>query len=88
VPYFNFPGDERIRIVEEEQREGKIVWSEMDTTVDGKPAKLLACKEWGLVLLGDRCLALDQYPLQKLEAINFGGTPAESSSGGQQSTDA
>ncbi len=80
-------GDERIRIVEEEQREGKIVWSEMDTTVDGKPAKLLACKEWGLVLLGDRCLALPQYPLQKLESIILGGRPAEPSSGERESPD-
>lgn len=73
VPYFHLSGDERIRIVEEEQREGKIIWSEMNTTVDGKPAKLLACKGWGLILLGDRCLALDQYPLQKLESINRSG---------------
>lgn len=79
VPYFHLPGDERIRIAEEEQREGKIVWSELETTVDGKPAKVLACKEWGLLLLGDRCLALPQYPLQKLDSIDFGGAPGRES---------
>lgn len=87
VPYFHLPGDERIRIVEQEQQEGKIVWSEMETTVDGKPAKLLACKEWGILLLGDRCLALPQYPLQKVESINFGGPPADSSSGERKPPD-
>lgn len=87
VPYFHLPGDERIRIVEEEQREGKVVWSEMETTVDGKPTKLLACKEWGLLLLGDRCLALPQYPLQKLESINFGSSPVQSPGGERKSSD-
>ena len=87
VPYFHLPGDERIRIVQEEQREGKIVWSEMETMVDGKPAKLLACKEWGLRLLGDRCLALPQYPLQKLDSIDFGVAAEASSSGKPQSPD-
>src|SRR5207249_4183717 len=76
VPYMWLPGDERIRIVEQEQAEGKVVWSEMETSINGEPAKLLVCKEWGLVLFGNRCLPLPQYPLQKLESINI---PADSS---------
>jgi hypothetical protein len=72
VPYFNLPGNERVRIALQEQQEGKVVWSEIETLIDGQPAKLLVCKEWGILLLGDRCLPLPQYPLQKLESIDFG----------------
>ena len=80
VPYFHLSGAERLRIVEQEQKEGKVVWSEMEALVDGKPNKLLVCREWGLLLLGDRCLPLDQYPLQQLESINFGQPPSVVSS--------
>jgi len=72
VPYFHLPGDERMKIAQQEQADGKVVWSEIDTTINGQPARVLACKEWGLLLLGDRCLPLPQYPLQKLESVTFG----------------
>lgn len=75
VPYLCLSSDDRVRIVEEEQREGKVVWSEIETTVNGKPARLLACKEWGVVNLGDAYLVLPQYPLQKLESISVGQRP-------------
>lgn len=81
VPYFNLPGDERLKIVLQEQAEGKVVWSEMETVINGKPAKVLASKEWGLLLLGDRCLPLPQYPLQKLESVNFDESPGTIESG-------
>ena len=71
VPYFRLPAEDRIRIVEAEQLEGRVVWSEMETTVNGQGARVLACKEWGILLLGNRYLPLPQYPLQKLESINF-----------------
>jgi len=88
VPHYHLPGDERILIVEQEQREGKLVWSEMETSVDGKPAKVLACKEWGLLLLGDKCVALDQYPLQRLDAIRYGAPSGHSSRAEPQAGDA
>lgn len=71
VPYFHLPGHERLQIALQEQAEGKVVWSEIETMINGQPAKVLASKEWGLLLLGDRCMPLDQYPLQKLESLNF-----------------
>jgi len=88
VPYFNLPGDERVKIALQEQQDGKIVWSEMETLIDGQPAKLLVCKEWGLVLFGDRCLPLPQYPLQKLESVTFGGSTAAPSMGDSEKSDA
>lgn len=74
VPYLNLPPDERIRILEEELREGVDVWSEMPTMINGQPVKVLACKKLGIIVLGDRVLALEQYPLQKLSGIK--ATPA------------
>lgn len=74
VPYMHLSGPERFEIAMREQAEGKVIWSEIETVVDGVPTKVLACKEWGLLLLGDRCVPLDQYPLQKLESITSGET--------------
>jgi len=71
VPYFHLSAEDRIRIVEAEQLEGRVVWSEMETTVNGQASRVLACKEWGILLLGNRYFPLPQYPLQKLESINF-----------------
>ncbi|MGH9636176.1 MAG: hypothetical protein ACRD72_15215, partial [Candidatus Angelobacter sp.] len=65
-------GLDRIRIVVAEMHEGaKKVWSEMTTTVNGSPTTVLACREWGVIILGDQWLPLDQYPLQEIKAINF-----------------
>ena len=73
VPYLHLSAEDRVKIVQAEQREGKVVWSVMEPMVNGKPARLLVCKEWGLLLLGNhRCLPLDDYPIQKLESISFG----------------
>jgi hypothetical protein len=61
--------EHRIKILEQELREGAEVWSEMSTIADGKPVTVLACRKWGILLLGDRVLALDAYPLQELKSI-------------------
>ena len=71
VPFMRLSDEDRIRVVEAEQREGKVMWSEMEATINGKPARVLACKEWGLLLLGTSCIPLAQYPLQKVEHITF-----------------
>jgi len=63
VPYYRLSGEDRIRIVREEEREGIKVWTEMPTTINGLPTKLLASQKWGVVMLEDRSVALDQYPL-------------------------
>lgn len=73
VPFMRLSEVDRIRVVQAEQEQGKVVWSEMETTIGGKPARVLASKEWGLLLLGNRCIPLPQYPLQNVEAITLGG---------------
>jgi hypothetical protein len=58
--------------VSEEQAEGKIVWTEIQTKINGENRTVLVNKEWGLLLLGQRCVVLPQYPLQSIESIQFG----------------
>jgi hypothetical protein len=69
IPHFNVSGEDRIRILRQELEEGTQLWSEMSTTIDGQPATVLACKKWGIVVLGGRLLALDRYPLIELGSI-------------------
>ena len=57
--------------------EGKIIWTEMKTKVNGSPMSVLVNKEWGLLLLGNGVLPLDEYPVQRLESIQFGPQLAE-----------
>jgi hypothetical protein len=51
VPYYHLSGEDRLRIVREEEREGIQVWTEMPTTINGLPTKLLASQKWGAVML-------------------------------------
>ncbi len=93
VPFMRLSDENRIRVVEAEQREGKVMWSEMETMINGKSARVLACKKWGLLLLGTRYIPLKQYPLQKVDHITLSdGSRAEeqpaSSRGGETPPDA
>jgi hypothetical protein len=73
VPHFHLPGEDRIRIVQEVAREGAEVWSEMSTTINGLPAKVLASRKWGVLITGDQeYLALEAYPLADLTGIQVG----------------
>ncbi len=69
VPCYHLSGEDRLRIIREEEQEGIKVWTEMPTTINGLPTKLLASQKWGVVMLGDHPVALDQYPLQQLNGI-------------------
>lgn len=85
VPHFHLSGEDRIRIVSEELREGIQVWSEMSTAINGQPTKVLACKKWGVLKLGGQCFALDQYPLQELTGIHI-GSPEDKQASYEQRT--
>lgn len=76
VPYLNLSPDDRIRIVLMEQAEGKQVWSEIPTLIDGQPTTVLACRQWAVIVLGGRLLGLARYPLITLSGLSTeGGTP-------------
>ena len=72
VPYFNLTPDERAQIVQQELAEKRITLTEEPTTINGHPATVLACKQWGVIALGDRLLGLDRYPLITLDNISAG----------------
>jgi hypothetical protein len=69
VPHFQLSGQDRIRIVQEEEAEGIQVWSEMPTTINGLPTKVLASRKWGVIMLGDQYVPLEVYPLVDLTGI-------------------
>lgn len=69
VPYYHLSQEDRIRIVQAEEREGTQVWTEMSTTINGLSTKVLASQKWGVLKFEDRLVPLDQYPLQKLHDI-------------------
>ena len=77
LPQLRLSPSERVRVALQEQAEGKVVWTEMKTIVNGAQTSVLANKEWGLLLLGDRILPLDEYPLQRLESIQLGPQSAD-----------
>ena len=68
--YLRLSAENRIRILEQEDREGQEVWSEMPTMINGRPGTVMACRKWGVIAIGGQLLALDQYPLQHLERID------------------
>lgn len=75
VPYMALSGDARVKILQEELREGANAWEEIETTINGQATKVLACKKWGIVMIGTHMLVLPHYPLQQLSNIQFEPKP-------------
>jgi hypothetical protein len=71
LPYLRLSAGDRIRVVADESAAGTEIWSEIPTTINGQPTTITACRKWGVIAIGDRLLALEQYPLQHLERIDF-----------------
>jgi len=75
LPHLRLSNEVRSKIVMREMEEGREVWSEVRTKINGLETPVYVCKKWAAVLLGDRILCLDQYPLQELSQINFDVPP-------------
>jgi len=71
LPYLRLSDEQRIDVINQEVSEGKDVWSDMPTKIDGVETTVKVCKEWGIILLGKRAIALKQYPLQSISDISF-----------------
>jgi hypothetical protein len=71
LPYLKLSQEIRLRVVMEEMAEGLDVWSDMPTAINGQPSMVSACRKWGVILLGGRTIALDQYPLQELNSVHM-----------------
>lgn len=74
LPYLRLSPRERIQVVHEEAEEGMAL-DACPTMVDGHSAHVLANKKWGVLLLSDSLLALNEYPLQQLDSIETNATP-------------
>jgi len=72
LPYLRLSHETRGKVIIEEMAEGRQVWSDMATTINGQQSKIPICKEWGAVLLPHGMMMLDEYPVQGLEKINIG----------------
>jgi len=70
LPHLNLSPEIRGRIIMEEMAEGRQVWSEMVTIINGRETKISASREWGAILLQERMIVLDHYPLQQLTSID------------------
>jgi hypothetical protein len=75
LPHLRLSNETRAKIVMQEMEEGREVWSEIRTKINGIETSVYVCKKWAAVLLGERILCLDQYPLQELSQINFDFPP-------------
>jgi hypothetical protein len=73
LPYLRLSRETRGKVIMEEMAEGRQVWSDMATTINGQQSKIPVCKEWGAVLLPHGMMMLDEYPVQGMEKINFEG---------------
>ena len=66
LPHMNLSPEIRQRIILEEMADGRPVWTDMTTTLNGQPMRVSACQQWGAFMLGGRMVVLLQYPLQSL----------------------
>ena len=69
LPYLRLSEEDRAEVIQQEMAEGKEVWVDMETVVDGVQMTVKACKEWGALLLGRRMVMLQEYPLIDLKSI-------------------
>ena len=78
LPHLNLMPDVRRAVILEEMDEGRAVWSNMTSTINGVEVTVSTCREWGAFLLGGQLIVLDQYPLQALNSIEVpsGEAPA------------
>lgn len=70
VPHLRLSGKDRLLILAQESKEGTVVWSEMPTTFNGTPTMVMACRKWGIIVVDDRTVAVEQYPLNQLMSIS------------------
>jgi hypothetical protein len=70
MPHIRLTEAERLQVVVQEAAEGRPVWTKLETVVNGQPAVIVASREWGVLHLGDRLLALPDYPIQSLTSLD------------------
>ena len=72
LPYLRLSEKDRSKIIFQEMQEGKAVWVDMETKIDGVEVTVRACKDWGALLFDNRMMVLPEYPLQEISHITTG----------------
>jgi hypothetical protein len=72
LPYLRLSNRIRLQLIAEETAIGRQLWTMLPTKINGKDVTVRACKEWGVVQLGNRLVVLEQYPLIELKDIEIG----------------
>lgn len=72
APYIKLSEQERAAIMNEELRQGKLVWEPMETVVNGRQTTVQVCKKWAAVLVGNGVIFLAAYPLNELRSMEVG----------------
>jgi len=71
MPHFRLSKNYRAKIINEEIKNGKKVWKSIDAVVNGQKKKIMACKKWGAIIIGNRMLILPEYPLIDIKSIEI-----------------
>ena len=79
LPHVRLSAQDRAEIILAEMAEGRAVWTDMPTLLDGTHATVKACKEWAGIIVHDRLVILENYPLHDLASINTRGPAPEAS---------
>lgn len=71
LPYLKLSNETRKKVILEEIAEGRQVWSEKVTKINGREQKVQVCERWGAIILGHEMIVLDRYPLRDISEITF-----------------
>lgn len=71
LPYLKLSKNDRARIIKEEIERGEMVWESIDAKINGQEKKLMACKKWGALVIGNRVMIFDAYPLIEIKNIEL-----------------
>ena len=69
LPHLRLCEKDRSEIIFQEMQDGKAVWVDMETKIDGVEVTVRACKDWGALLFGNSMIILPEYPLQGISHI-------------------
>lgn len=71
LPYYRLSKNERVKIISEEVKKGENVWVNINAIINGQKKKILACKKWGAIIIENKVIILDQYPLIDIKNIEI-----------------
>jgi len=71
LPHLSLTNEQRLQIFKEEYESGIVQIEMIDTILNKVKAKIPCNRKWGIIIIGNKALALDQYPLIELKSIEM-----------------